>query len=78
MKLLICYIGLILPFDQDRVTIVDTPGIGEGDEMTKRLMDYLPNAVAFIYVINSSNAGGIQDDRVRKYLGRKYNKVQPL
>ena len=56
---------------------MDTPGIGEGDEMTKRLMDYLPNAVAFIYVINSSNAGGIQDDRVRKYLGRKY-KVQSL
>ena len=32
--------------------------------MTKRLMNYLPNAVAFIYVINSSNAGGLQNDRV--------------
>ena len=57
---------------QDRVTIVDTPGIGEGDEnheMTKRLMNYLPNAVAFIYVINSSNAGGLQNDRVSIGLG---------
>ena len=46
---------------------MDTPGIGEdaiGDEITNRLMSYLPNAVAFIYVINSYNSGGLQDDRV--------------
>ena len=45
---------------------MDTPGIGEdaiGEEITNRLMSYLPNAVAFIYVINSSNSGGLQDDR---------------
>jgi hypothetical protein len=48
------------------VSIVDTPGIGESKEMTRRLLDYLPNAVASIYVINSSNSGGVQDDRVRQ------------
>ena len=50
---------------QDCVTIVDSPGVGESDELTDRLMEYLPRAAAFIYVINSSNAGGVQEDRVR-------------
>jgi hypothetical protein len=49
---------------KDQVTIVDTPGVGESEEISKRLFEYLPNAVAFIYVINSANAGGIQEDRV--------------
>lgn len=46
------------------MTIVDTPGIGENDHLTDVLLTYLPNAVAFIYVINASNSGGIQDDYV--------------
>ena len=28
------------------------------------VVNYLPNAFAFIYVINSGNAGGVQQDRV--------------
>ena len=44
--------------------IVDSPGIGESDEMDEIVEQYLPNAFAFIYVINSTNAGGIQEDRV--------------
>ena len=60
---------------QERVTIVDTPGIGESQEMTERLMDYLPNAVAFIYVINSSIAGGVQDDRVSLMDGLLYSRL---
>ena len=28
------------------------------------VVNYLPNAFAFIYVINSSMAGGVQKDRV--------------
>lgn len=69
-----------LPVLQDRVSIVDTPGIGEGDEMTKRLMNYLPNAVAFIYVINSSNSGGLQDDRLLHILNeqRRWEKEDKL
>lgn len=43
---------------------VDTPGVGESKEMTEKLLEYLPEALAFIYVINSSNAGGVQEDRV--------------
>ena len=31
------------------------------DEIVKQ---YLPQAFAFIYVINSANAGGVQKDRV--------------
>lgn len=46
------------------MTIVDTPGIGEGKDMTNRLFEYLPNAMAFIYVLNSANSGGVQDDKV--------------
>nr|XP_006813734.1 PREDICTED: mitofusin-2-like [Saccoglossus kowalevskii] len=48
--------------------IVDSPGIGENREMTKQVMEYLPNAFGFIYVINSANAGGVQKDRLQKLL----------
>ena len=44
--------------------IVDSPGIGESREMTRLVKEYLPSAFAFIYVINSGNAGGLQPDRV--------------
>lgn len=44
--------------------MVDSPGVGESIEMTKMVKEYLPDAFAFIYVINSSNAGGLQPDRV--------------
>ena len=48
--------------------IVDRPGVGESDIMDEIVLNYLPNAFAFIYVINSSNAGGVQTDRVSKLL----------
>ena len=34
--------------------------------MTERLFEYLPNATAFIYVLNSANSGGVQNDKVRE------------
>lgn len=46
------------------VVIIDTPGIGESDEMDKIVMDYLPKAFAFMYVLNGTIAGGIQKDRI--------------
>ena len=52
---------------QDGVVIVDSPGVGESDIMDDIVVNYLPNAFAFIYVINSSNAGGVQRDRVSNY-----------
>ena len=48
--------------------IVDRPGVGESDIMDEIVLNYLPNAFAFIYVINSSNTGGVQKDRVSKLL----------
>lgn len=47
---------------------VDTPGVGESKEMTEKLLEYLPEALVFIYVINSSNAGGVQEDRVLTFM----------
>ena len=46
------------------VTIVDSPGVGEDEELTELVKSYVPKASAFIYVINTPNAGGIQPDRV--------------
>lgn len=48
--------------------IVDTPGIGSTDrpDLTARLFEFLPRAVAFIYIINASQAGGLERDRVCK------------
>ena len=44
---------------------MDSPGIGEAEIMNDMVKEYFPGAFAFIYVINSTNAGGIQEDRVR-------------
>ena len=46
------------------MVIIDSPGFGESDIMDEIVTQYLPQAFAFIYVINSANAGGVQKDRV--------------
>ena len=46
------------------ITIVDSPGIGEDADLTELVKEYLPKAFAFIYVINTPMAGGIDPDRV--------------
>lgn len=45
---------------------MDTPGIGDVDqnEVAGRMMDYLPNALAFVFVINVAAGGGLHKDRV--------------
>lgn len=48
------------------MVIVDSPGIGDSEQVNRITLDYLPQAYAFIYVLNSSNAGGLQEDRVSK------------
>ena len=50
---------------QKGIVIIDSPGVGESDIMDEIVTRYLPQAFAFIYVINSANAGGVQKDRVR-------------
>ncbi|XP_028400626.1 dual serine/threonine and tyrosine protein kinase-like [Dendronephthya gigantea] len=64
---------------EEGIVIIDTPGLGESDVMDNVLMNYLPNAFAFIYVIDVSHAGGVQRDikgklmeileRLRKFEG---------
>ena len=46
------------------MVMIDSPGIGESDIMDGIVKQYLPEAFAFIYVINSANTGGVQKDRV--------------
>jgi len=54
----------LLSIFQKGVVIIDSPGIGESNIMDEMVTQYLPQAFAFIYVINSTNAGGVQKDRV--------------
>ena len=46
------------------MVIVDSPGIGDSEKGCNNALEYLPQGFAFIYLINSPNAGGTQDDRV--------------
>lgn len=32
--------------------------------MAQIMMEYLPNALAFVFVVNTQSGGGVQDDRV--------------
>lgn len=50
---------------QGNTILVDTPGFGGTKEFTNNLMNYLPNAVSFIFVTSVERAGGMQDDRVK-------------
>lgn len=60
-----------VPLLKDHACIVDTPGIGECGEIPNNLLDFLSEAVAFIYVINVANAGGVQQDRIGKIFDRQ-------
>lgn len=53
-------------FRKGNVIIVDTPGTGDfaQEEVAKKMKSYIPNALAFVFVVNVPNAGGLQDDRV--------------
>ncbi|XP_019640987.1 PREDICTED: uncharacterized protein LOC109482623 [Branchiostoma belcheri] len=50
------------------IYIVDSPGIGEKEDITRQVKEYLTEAFAFIYVIKSDNAGGVQTDRLQALL----------
>lgn len=54
-------------WQQAGIYIVDSPGIGESASMEQRVTDYMDeeDVFAFIYVIQSDNAGGVSKDRVR-------------
>ncbi|XP_078592479.1 uncharacterized protein LOC144871212 [Branchiostoma floridae x Branchiostoma japonicum] len=57
-------IFLDFPLLEGGITIVDSPGVGENEQLTEMVKKYLPNAFAFMYIINSANAGGVQPDRL--------------
>eukprot|EP00058_Branchiostoma_floridae_P008076 XP_002593564.1 hypothetical protein BRAFLDRAFT_88492 [Branchiostoma floridae] len=77
-------VDIYLPIDylKSGVFLVDSPGIGESTAMTSIAMDYLSEAFAFIYVINSASAGGVQEDRLQALLqtvnSRKGEDDRPL
>lgn len=50
---------------------MDSPGIADTGEMTDIVLGYLIKACAFIYIINSENAGGVAPDRVILYFINK-------
>lgn len=51
---------------QGNVIIVDTPGFGDNEQkkVAEKMIEYIPNALAIVFVLNVAAAGGIQDDRV--------------
>ena len=53
-------------FLKGNVLIVDTPGIGDKyqEKVAEMMLNYIPKALAIVFVLNVSNAGGIQQDRV--------------
>ncbi|XP_056003569.1 uncharacterized protein LOC125663164 [Ostrea edulis] len=51
------------------VMLVDTPGISGAKGTNSVLMEFLPNAVGFIFVIDVSRAGGVEEDRLLEILG---------
>ncbi|XP_076071922.1 uncharacterized protein LOC143043543 [Mytilus galloprovincialis] len=55
---------LPVPILKGNVIIVDTPGVGENEQLDNLLLDFLPNAVSFVFIVNASNAGGIHKDRL--------------
>ncbi|XP_062610414.1 uncharacterized protein in xynA 3'region-like [Saccostrea cucullata] len=74
-------IGFPVPLLKGNIIIVDTPGKGDSsqDFMANKMMNYLPNAMAFIFVVSVVSAGGFQDDRlphiirkVRESMSRMY------
>lgn len=48
---------------EDHVYLVDTPGFGENERLTKSLLKYLPEAFGIIFILNATVNLGIADDR---------------
>ncbi|XP_046839706.1 uncharacterized protein LOC124433902 isoform X1 [Xenia sp. Carnegie-2017] len=48
------------------IVIVDSPGLGESEKMDEILMNYLPNAFAYIYILDVARAGGVQRESTMK------------
>ncbi|KAL3883409.1 hypothetical protein ACJMK2_029676 [Sinanodonta woodiana] len=53
----------------DNIVLIDTPGIGERDALTKQVVEFVPKCAGYIFVVDSSRAGGVRDSGLRKLLG---------
>lgn len=63
----ICQVDVYMPFSKiqrGNVVLVDTPGIGDSNHLRQILEEYIPKAVAFVFIVDVSRAGGLQKDRL--------------
>ncbi|XP_048750992.2 uncharacterized protein LOC125662713 [Ostrea edulis] len=62
------YIDIYCPFTnldvKGNVMLVDTPGIDGAKDINAMLMEFLPNAFGFIFIIDASKAGGVDEDKL--------------
>ncbi|XP_056001412.1 uncharacterized protein LOC125654391 isoform X2 [Ostrea edulis] len=56
------------PLLEEGIVLVDTPGLGESKTLIKHVSRYLEKSFGFIYVVNSSNAGGVHEGRLKDFL----------
>ncbi|KAL3883488.1 hypothetical protein ACJMK2_029745 [Sinanodonta woodiana] len=52
----------------ENIVLIDTPGIGERDALTKQVVEFVPKCAGYIFVVDSSRAGGVQDSGIRKLI----------
>ena len=59
-------VEILWPLDWlgEGVSLVDTPGVGEDNNLTALVQEAMKHCAGVIYVINTSQAGGISTDRV--------------
>ncbi|XP_076095900.1 uncharacterized protein LOC143066919 isoform X2 [Mytilus galloprovincialis] len=57
---------------EEGLVIIDTPGFGE-IQMHQSFQKYLSKSCGFIYVVNTSNAGGVQRGRLKDFLRNVVN-----
>ncbi|XP_061189610.1 uncharacterized protein LOC133197541 isoform X2 [Saccostrea echinata] len=57
-----------VPILKGKTILVDTPGVGGTRRLEELMLRYLQNAVAFVFLVNASNAGGLQDDKLPRIL----------
>lgn len=53
------------------MVLVDTPGVGENDDMDKVIEKFVEEnqVMGFVYIIKSDAGGGVDEDRVSGLLG---------
>ncbi|XP_078329880.1 transmembrane GTPase Marf-like [Crassostrea virginica] len=61
-------IGMPIPFLKGDTILVDTPGIGWLDVLNDRLMEYIPNALSFVFIIDVTSPCTMSQDRLPEIL----------